>query len=301
MASGYLSSHRPYVFALFADEQTKYEKRGRGLSVMTSFDSYKTKYDWAVLDRIDGILEIRLHTNGGSFVWDERPHAELASLLRDVGDDRANRVVILTGTGEHFCNTIQPGSFADVGKSSIWETHHFEGRRQIEALLDIEVPVIAAINGSSRIHGELLLLSDILIASDTTVFQDAPHYMSGVVPGDGANIVWMGVLGPNHGRYFLMTGEELGAEEAKRLGVVGEVLPYDEVMPRARELAAQFAKHSDLMLRYSRVLLTQEWRQKFSALQGYGLMMAGSAINDLTEGSASPISLSENINSSITG
>jgi enoyl-CoA hydratase/carnithine racemase len=267
---------------------------------MSAFDDYRTKYSWAALERNDGVLEIRLHTNGDSFVWDETPHAELASMLRDVGDDRGNRVVILTGTGEYFCNTIEPGSFADVGKAAVWETHHFEGRRQIDALLDIEVPVIAAINGPSRIHGELLLLSDILIASETTTFQDAPHYMSGVVPGDGANIAWMGVLGPNRGRYFLMTGEEIDAQEAQRLSVVAEVLPPEKVMPRARELAALFAKHTDLMLRYSRVLMTHEWRQKFSALQGYGLMMAGSAINDLTEGMAAGVSLSEGINSTIT-
>ncbi|MCW2801676.1 MAG: camK [Aeromicrobium sp.] len=267
---------------------------------MASFDTYQNKYNWAALERNDGILEIRLHTNGESFVWDEEPHDELASLFRDVGDDRGNRVVILTGTGDDFCNTIQPGSFSDVGRATTWEKIHFEGRRQISALLDIEAPVIAAINGPSRIHGELLLLSDILIASDTTVFQDAPHYTSGVVPGDGANIAWMGVLGPNRGRYFLMTGEELSAEEAKRLGVVGEVVPREQVLPRARELAAQFAQHTDLMLHYSRIILTHEWRQKFAALQGYGLMMSGSAINNVVNGGASATaSFSESINARI--
>ncbi len=90
--------------------------------------------------------------------------------------------------------------------------------------LNIEVPMIAAVNGPALIHAELAVLCDIVIASDNAEFQDAPHFPNGVVPGDGVHVVWPLVLGPNRGRYFLLTGQKLSAKEALDLGVVSEVV-----------------------------------------------------------------------------
>jgi len=108
-------------------------------------------------------------------------------------------------------------------------------------LLDIEVPVISAINGPARIHPEIPVLSDVVIASETALFQDAPHFMSGIVPGDGAHVVWPHVLGPNRGRYFLLMGQELDERTAMAYGAVNEVLPKDKLLARAREIARYIA------------------------------------------------------------
>src|ERR1700752_1174112 len=106
-------------------------------------------------------------------------------------------------------------------------------------LLDIEVPVIAAVNGPALIHAEIAVLSDIVIASDNAEFQDAPHFPNGLVPGDGVHIVWPLVLGVNRGRYFLLTGQKLSAREAQTLGVVSEVVPRERLLNRAREIAEE--------------------------------------------------------------
>jgi enoyl-CoA hydratase/carnithine racemase len=103
--------------------------------------------------------------------------------------------------------------------------------------MDIEVPVIAAVNGPARIHPEIPVLADIVLASDTALFQDAPHFMSGIVPGDGAHVVWPHVIGANRGRYFLITGQELHAKQALDYGAVSEVLARERLLPRALELA----------------------------------------------------------------
>ena len=63
-----------------------------------------------------------------------------------------------------------------------WDTIYFNGKRLLTNLLNIEVPVIAAINGPARVHAELAVLGDITIASETTVFQDAPHFRLGTIP-----------------------------------------------------------------------------------------------------------------------
>jgi len=89
---------------------------------------------------------------------------------------------------------------------------------------------------------ELGLLADIVLASETTVFRDAPHFRYGTVPGDGVHIVWPLLLGPNRGRYFLFTGQRLSAVEARDLGVASEVLPPTELNDRAWSLAPDPAR-----------------------------------------------------------
>jgi enoyl-CoA hydratase/carnithine racemase len=101
--------------------------------------------------------------------------------------------------------------------------------------------MIAAVNGSALIHAELAVLCDIVLAADTTEFQDAPHFPMGLVPGDGVHVVWPLILGPNRGRYFLLTGQKLFASEALDLGVVNEVMPRDKLLPRRGNLRGRFA------------------------------------------------------------
>ena len=85
-------------------------------------------------------------------------------------------------------------------------------------LLEIEVPVIGAVNGPATIHAEIPVMSDIVLASQTATFQDAPHFPRGVVPGDGVHVVWPLLLGQNRGRYFLLTGQTLSAHRGNGLG-----------------------------------------------------------------------------------
>jgi enoyl-CoA hydratase/carnithine racemase len=213
------------------------------------------------LRREDGILEIRLHHEGGEFVWGTGPHQELGGLFRNVGDDVGNRIVILTGTGSVFTGLEATPATRSVFASLTpreWYVVTREARQLLMNELDIDVPMIAAINGPAYRHMELALLCDILISSEDGVFEDAAHLPQGnLVPGDGMNLLLAELMGVNRARYLQLTGQRLTAAEAVAAGLVNEVVPKDEVLPRAWALARQLAQKPDLLLRHSRMLMTQ--------------------------------------------
>ena len=74
-------------------------------------------------------------------------------------------------------------------------------------------------------------------------------------------IIWPLLLGPNRGRYFLLTGQKILAEEARQLGIVGEVLPGDQVLARAQDLAAGMAQLNPILLRNTRHALVRPLRR----------------------------------------
>ena len=139
----------------------------------------------------------------------------------------------------------------------------------------LEIPVIAAVNGPATVHAELALLCDIVLAADHTVFQDAPHYPSGLVPGDGVHVIWPMLLGPNRGRYFLLTGQRIDAAQALDLGVVSEVLAPEALLPRAHALAAKLARQPTTTLRYTRDAVVQPIRRALLDNLAYGLALEG--------------------------
>jgi enoyl-CoA hydratase/carnithine racemase len=253
---------------------------------MSVLADYQNKYQSARLERRDGILQVTLHTEGGSLRWGFLPHGELPELFHDIGADRGDRVVILTGTGDEFSGPrATPGTSSFPSRPSIERIDriHWERRHLLMNLLNIEVPIISAINGPAWRHSEIPLLCDIVLAADTAQFQDSAHFMSDVVPGGGMHIVYPLLLGMNRGRYFLVTGQTLDAAEALRLGLVAEVLTPDKLLTRAWQLADDLTKKPTLLLRYTRLLFTEYLRRQMHELLGYGLAMESLALIEKPE------------------
>jgi enoyl-CoA hydratase/carnithine racemase len=257
---------------------------------MRPLAEYAATYECARLSREDGVLEVVLHTDGGPLVWGEVPHRELSALWADIGDDPENEVVIITGQAESFCERIDPRSWKPYGitRAGGWEKIHREGTRLLERLLEIDQPIIAAINGPATVHAEIPVLADIVIASDTAFLQDAAHYRQGAVPGDGSHIIWPYLLGPNRGRYFLMTAEKIDAVEAQRLGVVGEVHPPQCLRDRAHEIARDLVAVPATARRYTTVALREPLRRQLLGHLSHGLLLEGAAMAAAAEARARP-------------
>jgi enoyl-CoA hydratase/carnithine racemase len=235
---------------------------------------YEKKYQSVSFRRENGVLEVTLNTKGQSLIFNGYVHEELMHAFYDIGNDKDNRVVILTGAGDAFCKEITADGF-DFFTPEGYDKIFKEGRRVLENLLNIEVPMIAAINGPMLLHTEYALISDMVLASEDAEFQDLPHLNFGIVPADGVHVLWPEVIGSVRGRYFLMTQQKLSAKQALEFGAVNEVLPRSRLLPRARELAQELLKYNDLTLRYMRIALTQRLKKLIAEGVPYGLALEG--------------------------
>jgi enoyl-CoA hydratase/carnithine racemase len=242
---------------------------------MTRFASYRESFPNARLTRSNsGVLEVTLHTDGGTLVFNGHTHEQFVELFHAVGSDSENRVVVLTGSGNSFMESISPEGF-DFFSPAGYDKIYREGKKVLMNILDIEVPLIAAVNGPVRLHSEYILLADIVLATPTTVFQDKPHFDFGIVPGDGVNLLWPEVIGSVRGRYFLLTRQELRAQTAMDWGAVNEIVPADKLLARAREVAEGLAMLPPLTTRYTRIALTQKLRRLIDEGVGYSLALEG--------------------------
>lgn len=249
---------------------------------MARLADYAHKYTCVRFAREEGVLEMTLHTRGGPALWGTSRsslHAELGRAFQDIAADPENKVVLLTGTGDSFIAAPDPEArFEEASLAGMWERIHEEGLALLHNLLAVPVPMIAAVNGPALIHAELAVLADIVLATPEAEFADLAHVPQGAVPGDGVHVVWPMLLGPNRGRYFLLTGERINAQEALRLGIVGEIVTSEAMPERARNHARRLAALPAPMLRHTRTLLVRELRRRMFDELGSGLAHEGLAI-----------------------
>ena len=248
---------------------------------MKRFDDYRNSFPNARLTRSrTGVLEVALHTDGDTLVFNGYTHEQFVDLFHALGSDPENRVVILTGSGDAFMEEIRPDGF-DFFTPRGYDKIYREGKKVLMNILDIEVPLIAAVNGPVRLHSEYTLLADIVLATPSTVFQDKPHFELGIVSGDGVHLLWQEAIGTVRGRYFILTRQELDAATAKEWGAVNEILPPEKLLPRAREIAEGLARLPPLATSYTRIAMTQKLRRVIDEGVGYGLALEGISAADV--------------------
>ncbi len=163
----------------------------------------------------------------------------LFAALEQADADPSVRAVVLTGADPAFCAGI------DLKQAQREGSAYFERYRShncITRVAEMVTPVVGAINGPVFTGGlEMALGCDFLIASQRAVFADT-HARVGILPGGGMTARLPQLVGAAMARRLSMTGEVVDAARAERIGLVTEVVPHDQLLPRAVELASQIAE-----------------------------------------------------------
>ncbi len=243
---------------------------------------YLTAYQNVKLTRdAKGVLTVQLHSNGGPCLMTAQTHTEFVEAFYRISQDRANRIVILTGAGGDFITDVDWSSFGDASDPGVWSQIHDEGVQALENIANIRVPVIAAIEGRAHIHSDYALLANVIVASEGATFQDVGHYAAGVAPGDGIFTTWSYRAGAGRAEAFLLNPQPLPARTAQEWGVVAEVVPNGKALGRARELAELYLKAPEVTRRNTRVHFIQPLKERVVREVGYGLSLEGASAADL--------------------
>ena len=231
----------------------------------------------------NGVLVVEFHTNFGPCIMNARAHTEFVDAFYRIGQDRANKIVILTGAGGEFIIDVEWPSFGDVSDPAVWSQVHDEGVQALENIANIRVPVIAAIEGRAHVHSDYVLLASVIVAGEAATFQDVAHYAAGVTPGDGVFTTWSYRAGAGRAEAFLLDPKPLPARTAHEWGVVAEVVPKGRALARARELAQVYLKAPEITRRNTRVHLIQPLKERIVHEVGYGLSLEGASAADLVK------------------
>ena len=142
---------------------------------------YFTAYHYVKLTRdANGVLVAEFHSNGGPCIMTAQTHTEFVDAFYRIAQDRANKIVILTGAGGDFITDVDWSSFGNVADPGVWSQVHDEGVQILENIANIRVPVIAAIEGRAHMHSDYALLANVIVAAEGATFQDVGHFAAGL-------------------------------------------------------------------------------------------------------------------------
>jgi enoyl-CoA hydratase len=226
-------------------------------------------YDAIRFERLDDVLRVTLANPRNELnAVDGEMHAELMRLFDELRGEREARAVVLTGSGRAFSaggdfgwmSGIRPSDFAEMRR---------EGKQIVWSMLDVELPIVAAVNGPAiGLGATLALLCDVIFMADTAKIAD-PHVQVGIVAGDGGAVAWPLAVGPAVAKRYLMTGDALGADEAQRLGLITHAVAADDLQDEALAFAQRLSAGAPLAIRYTKLAVNQLVKQALATAFDY--------------------------------
>jgi enoyl-CoA hydratase len=195
--------------------------------------------------RAEGIVTVTLNRPEKLNALNRELRLAFCHAMQDLRRDQDVRVVIITGAGRAFCVGLdlrelgtRTSGIRDEGDATF-----------ITVIDDMEVPVIGAINGFAITGGfELALACDIMIAAEEAQFADT-HARVGVMPGGGMSARLPRAIGIRKAKELSLTGNYFSARDAERMGLVNRVVPRDQLLAAAHEMATQIAGANQTIVR----------------------------------------------------
>ena len=197
--------------------------------------------------------------------------ADFIAAIDRIHNDRSVRAVILTGAGTAFSSG---GDIKDMERQSTGEVSGMQIRQEYRvgiqrlplALFNLEVPVIAAVNGAAIGAGmDLACMCDIRIASEHAKFAES-FVKLGIIPGDGGAWLLPRLIGLSRASELSFTGEVINAKTAADWGLVSRVVPADKLMADSNELAQKIAANPPHAVRLTKRLLREAMHTRLDTL-----------------------------------
>jgi len=204
-------------------------------------------YESIIFEKEDNIAIITFNRPEVRNAVNNQVRAEFTAAIAEVEADDDIKVLILTGSGKAFASGVDIKEFS---KTTPYHAHNLF--RLAERVEKLPKPVIAAVNGFSLGGGnEIALGCDIIIASERAKFGQ-PELNIGIIPGGGATQRLPRMIGVCRAKELIFTSDIITAEEAFNLGMINRVVPEDQLMPTAKEIAKKIATKSPAALKLAK-------------------------------------------------
>jgi len=193
------------------------------------------------LEKSDRICKIYLNKPESRNALDSEIKGEFNEVIEEIRQDSSIRVLILTGIGSAFCaggdlRSMEQPFPPFAGRTRIKNSHQW-----LRKLIDLEIPVIAAVNGVAAGAGlNLALACDIIIASENASFIQS-FIKVGLVPDFGGFYFLPRIIGLHKAKELMFTGMSVDANEGQRIGLINKVVPGDELMSYVEKMALNLA------------------------------------------------------------
>jgi enoyl-CoA hydratase len=218
---------------------------------MTTYTTLQTARD-------GDVLRVTIaHPTSALNAVDDALHHDLTQLFADLRREADARAVLLTGRGRAFSAGGDFAWFPQLQDPGRMEALRRDAKQLIWDLLDVEIPIVAALNGPAMgLGASIALLCDVIFMADTATIGD-PHVKVGIVAGDGGAVIWPLAVGPARAKQYLLTGDPLTAVEAERIGLVNRVVPAADLDREASAFAARLAASAPLAVRYTKLAVNK--------------------------------------------
>lgn len=204
-------------------------------------------YENIIFEKEENIAVITFNRPEAMNALNNQTRAEFGDAIAEVADDEDIKVLILTGSGKAF---VAGSDIKEFNKTTPFAAHNI--KRLGEMVEKLEKPVIAAVNGFCLGGGcEIAMGCDIIVASEKAKFGQTEINI-GIIPGGGGTQRLQRLIGPCRAKELIFTGDIIRADEADRIGLVNRVVPMDELMPTAKEIAQKIAKKSAAALKLAK-------------------------------------------------
>jgi len=216
-------------------------------------------FEYLRFERLDGhilVVTIDRPENPLNAV-NEQMHDELTHLFPALQAEREARCIVLTGSGPTFSAGGDFDWFPTLQAPDRLERLRQDGKNLIWDMLDVQVPIVAAVNGHAMgLAASIALLCDVIFVAESARIGD-PHVKVGIVAGDGGTVAWPLAVGPALAKQYLLTGDPISAAEAHRIGMINFVTPDHECLDQAVAFARSIAANAPMAVQYTKLAVNK--------------------------------------------